>query len=574
MVNNDVRFFADISKIDEEQRMVWGTAQTDSVDNQDEIVEWEATKNAIPEYEKWRNLREMHTEKAVGIVPEIEIRDDEKQLYIGAKVVDDGAWNKVKEGVYKGFSIGGKALERLKEFDTGLGKTISRVKKYVLNEISLVDRPANPDCIFEMMKRDDDELPSKEDPLSKDVDILRKMASSLDKKILSKKQMKNLPDESYALIKKVDGEKKRLYPMPDKSHAMALLKQLMKLKVTDRERHVIHEKIKKTLGNKHSLNNCEYCREYLETLRKIEGGENIMMDKQKLLQAKALIEELLSGSEEMGEMGEEMGEEEPVEEEFGYDEGADFEGQSGDDSLGAETEDIVPSPKKDETSNISELQGSKYSDKEGADFEGWDGEQGYETGLEEDENRTHLYDDEGQRRSKAEMEGAECPYCGSTLKALMSGTFRKNSAVCPGCGTEYAVNASPKVTIAKRGNRRRPSRMAKRGVRKSFGTDPRIAKALGTITKVVQGLDARLDEIEGQPQPRKSARRMSKGGDEENTIAKASTPEGLQADIEKGVSITKAANAAGRTRTPDEDAFCNSVLERSLQHKAGLEDAG
>ena len=132
---NDVRFFAAITKVDDEKRMVYGIAQSDKLDNQDEIVEWEGTKAAIPEFMKWRNLREMHKESAVGTIPEIEIKDLEKQLYIGAKVVDDDAWKKVKEGVYKGFSIGGKALERIKEFSGEIGKTISRVKKYVLNEI-------------------------------------------------------------------------------------------------------------------------------------------------------------------------------------------------------------------------------------------------------------------------------------------------------------------------------------------------------------------------------------------------------------------------------------------------------
>ena len=565
MVSNDLKFFADISKVDEEQRMVWGTAQTDSLDNQDEIVEWEATKAAIPEFMKWRNLREMHTEKAVGTVPEIEIRDPERSLYIGAKVVDDDAWKKVKEGVYKGFSIGGKALDRLKEFDAKVGKTISRVKSYVLNEISLVDRPANPDCIFEMVKRDDSELPSRDDHLSKDVSMLRKMAHSLDKKILSKRQMIELPDESFALIRKSDNRKERLYPVPDKAHAMALLKQLMRLRVTERERHVVHEKIKKILGSKHSLNNCEYCREYMETISKIGGGDEIMMDKEKLMQAKALIEELLSGAGEVGM--EEMGEEEPVEEEFEYEDGADFEGQSGDDSLGAETEDIVPSPEKDETENISELQGSKYSDKEGADFEGWEGDDGYSVGLEEDENRTHLYDDEAERRDKAEMEGADCPYCGATLKALMSGTFRKSTATCPGCGTEYGVNAKPKVAISKRS---RPRRIVKRSrvMKKSSGN--KMAKAFGLMTKALQSIDQRLDAIEGQPQPRKNARRVAKSSEEQD-INKAS--EADQADMNKALAITKAAQAAGRARTSEEEAFCQQVFEKSLSRKAGLENA-
>ena len=69
---------------------------------------------------------------------------DDKGTYIEGKVVDDNAWKKVKEGVYVGFSIGGRVLEQVK----------NRIKAIRLSEISLVDRPANPDAIFAMVKMD------------------------------------------------------------------------------------------------------------------------------------------------------------------------------------------------------------------------------------------------------------------------------------------------------------------------------------------------------------------------------------------------------------------------------------
>jgi hypothetical protein len=565
-MNGDLHGFVEISKVDDEKRMVYGVAQSDSLDNQDEIVEWNATKEAVPEYEKWRNLREMHTEKAVGTVPDIEVRDGDRQLYIGAKVVDDDAWKKVKEKVYKGFSIGGKALNRIKEFDIKLGKSISKVKKYVLNEISLVDRPANPDCVFEIVKRSDDDIPSKNDPLSKDVDMMRKIVHSLDKKILTNNQIKKLGDNVFALIRKKGKEVERLYPVPSKAHAKALLKQLMKLDVTDRERHVIHEKIKKVLGNKHSLNNCEYCKGFAEILLNKRGGDQVM-DRAKLEQAKALIDELLASPEEEEMVEEDVG---GGEEGFEYeDEGYDFEGQKGDDNLGAETEDIVPAPEKDETEDIPELQGSRYPDKEGADAEGWTGDDGYSVGLEPDEDRTHLYDTEAERKEKQEMEGGECPYCGATLKALMSGQFRKNSAVCPGCGVEYAVGSHPKVSINKRGGRRV---LRKRATQRSDET----MNLIGNMAKAIKVINDKVDKIGSSPKPRKGRINKYAGASEEvegeeGGLKKKDMPDSLKKDMEKAVSIVKAARAAGRQLTPEEDAFNQSVLERSINHKVGIE---
>jgi phage head maturation protease len=152
---NDVQMFAEISKVDHEKRMVYGYATTSALDSQDEEITKEATEMALKDYSNWRNLREMHQASAVGTVPVIEMT--EKGAYVGAHVVDDSAWKKVENGVYKGFSIGGKRQEDEKYFNEKLQKRITRITKYKLNEISLVDRPANPEAIFNVAKRDDSE---------------------------------------------------------------------------------------------------------------------------------------------------------------------------------------------------------------------------------------------------------------------------------------------------------------------------------------------------------------------------------------------------------------------------------
>jgi hypothetical protein len=143
-----MNIFAEICKVDPEQRMVYGYASTEALDVQGERVSKDALAKALPDYMRFANIREMHQPSAVGVAKSAEI--DANGLYLAAKVVDDDAWNKVKEGVYKGFSIGGKSVSKVDE-------TITEMR---LSEISLVDRPANPDCVIEVWKADGLEVPA------------------------------------------------------------------------------------------------------------------------------------------------------------------------------------------------------------------------------------------------------------------------------------------------------------------------------------------------------------------------------------------------------------------------------
>ena len=135
--------FCPIAKVDGTLKEVWGYASTSAPDSQGEIVTREALEAALPDYMRFANIREMHLPSAVGVARAAEV--DEKGLYLRAQIVDDAAWNKVKEGVYKGFSIGGIVTRR----DADEPHIITGVE---VNEISLVDRPANPEAIFEVWK--------------------------------------------------------------------------------------------------------------------------------------------------------------------------------------------------------------------------------------------------------------------------------------------------------------------------------------------------------------------------------------------------------------------------------------
>jgi hypothetical protein len=138
-----MKIYLPIAKVDAERREVWGYASTEARDDQGEIVKREALIAALGDYMRFANIREMHQLSAVGVAREAAV--DDRGLYIGARIVDDQAWQKVIEGVYKGYSIGGQVTQR----DPVDYKTITGL---VLNEISLVDRPANPEAVFDYWK--------------------------------------------------------------------------------------------------------------------------------------------------------------------------------------------------------------------------------------------------------------------------------------------------------------------------------------------------------------------------------------------------------------------------------------
>jgi phage head maturation protease len=138
-----IELFGTLQKIDADQRVVSGYASTEAVDSAGEIVLKSAIRAALPDYLKWANIREMQANVAVGVAEDAFV--DERGLYIVAKISDDGAWSKVRAGVYKGFSVGGKVLGR----DPKSRKTITKIS---LHEISLVDRPRNTEARFDLWK--------------------------------------------------------------------------------------------------------------------------------------------------------------------------------------------------------------------------------------------------------------------------------------------------------------------------------------------------------------------------------------------------------------------------------------
>lgn len=152
------KLYAEIAKMeaqDDGTVKVWGYASSETVDSDGETITAQAMKAAIPDYMKFGAVREMHGKSAAGTAIEIKVEDDGRTFF-GAHIVDPTAVLKVKSGVYKGFSIGGSVTQR----DELNKSIISGIK---LSEISLVDRPANPEAVFTMIKMDDADKAEKGD---------------------------------------------------------------------------------------------------------------------------------------------------------------------------------------------------------------------------------------------------------------------------------------------------------------------------------------------------------------------------------------------------------------------------
>ncbi len=147
----NVRLSMPFSKVDTERRVVSGFATLDNLDKQADIVTTEASVKAFKSFRG--NIREMHQPSAVGKM--VSFKEDKyfdpesKKFYSGVFVsayISKGAqnaWEKVLDGTYTGFSIGGKMNKWDDGYDEKMDTQIRIIKDYDLVELSLVDNPAN-----------------------------------------------------------------------------------------------------------------------------------------------------------------------------------------------------------------------------------------------------------------------------------------------------------------------------------------------------------------------------------------------------------------------------------------------
>ncbi len=149
--------FLPLAKVDLDRRLVTGVATAETPDRSGEIFDYASSK---PYFEKWSAeaaaasggksfgaVRAMHTPIAAGKLTDIAFDDNAKRITVVAKIVDDDEWRKVQEGVYTGFSQGGRYVKRWADPDSGLTRYTADP-----HEISLVDLPCVRDATFDVVK--------------------------------------------------------------------------------------------------------------------------------------------------------------------------------------------------------------------------------------------------------------------------------------------------------------------------------------------------------------------------------------------------------------------------------------
>jgi len=152
--------FIPITKVNVAQRLVHGTLSEEIPDKTGEILDYASAKPAFQEWSRQfeeasggkslGNVRAMHGNIAAGKLTDIHYDDENKRIEGVAKVVDEDAWQKVLEGVYTGFSIGGGYTKRWQDTEN------PALMRYTpsLSEVSLVDNPAVPTATFSVIKHD------------------------------------------------------------------------------------------------------------------------------------------------------------------------------------------------------------------------------------------------------------------------------------------------------------------------------------------------------------------------------------------------------------------------------------
>jgi hypothetical protein len=132
--------------------MVYGKATDDSLDVDQQICDAAWLDRAMPDWFKsGGNIREQHSNIAAGVAKEYESKTDGH--YINALVVDPVSVKKVETGVLKGFSIGIKSPRVVRDNKAVNGRIIDGQ----IVEVSLVDRPANPNAKLMLAKSVDGE---------------------------------------------------------------------------------------------------------------------------------------------------------------------------------------------------------------------------------------------------------------------------------------------------------------------------------------------------------------------------------------------------------------------------------
>lgn len=138
-------------------RLVYGVCSDETLDLDQQKVDATWLRGELRSWlDDWGNIREMHQPSAVGKALEVEERDG--QFFLLSRIVDPAAVRKVDEGIYSGYSIGAKGVRVQRDPTAPMGRIVGGK----LVEVSLVDRPANSNAKFVLVKAVDADDPQGE----------------------------------------------------------------------------------------------------------------------------------------------------------------------------------------------------------------------------------------------------------------------------------------------------------------------------------------------------------------------------------------------------------------------------
>ena len=529
----ETKFFLNLpfTKVNEEERTVEGLATTDAIDKQGEQVDFDASKEAFKDWTG--NIREMHEPKAVGKA--ISWTPDEEHRGIRVKAhISKGAedtWQKIKDGTLKAFSIGGQTVHKVsqvvKDMDgTGGQRNVTRITKYKLTELSLVDNPANPHATIELVKSVDGvptQTESVEDIqkvlISEASDILedevaehRSKADSLVKKVIPAEELEKLDSEHWGVVRKFERDGKhfieRFLPMPDKVHAVRALSIAGKYNLNEEENNRVHELAKSILGSDY---------EFYSSLAN-RGGELKKMNKD-------IMDAIASLTKKV----------------------ADLEAKFSKVDAGKPDSEVATQ----EEGNVAP---KKTGDKEAdGKFEG-------EVPTEGEKHELPDVDaaDGGEKPIKTQEEGNVAPKHSDDKDA--GGDFEGE---VPTEGTKQALpdvgakGAKTSLKTQEEGNvapvKKQSLAPAKKQEIKK-GEEDALAKEIQTLRK-------RVEELESAPMPRKYRKIEKNFGSEGAVVADT-----LAEDREKCLELRKQ-EQAGRKLTTEEKSFIDSTLKKSFDAK-------
>ena len=169
MANTFATSYAAITKSEKQEDgslMVYGKATDDAIDSDNQICDMTWLAKAMPDWFKTGgNIREQHSNIAAGVAKELDSKDD--GFYVTAHVVDAQSVKKVEAGVLKGFSIGIRAPRIVRDNKAANGRIVDGQ----IVEVSLVDRPANPNAKLMLAKSDGTEVIQVEEMIEQELPV-------------------------------------------------------------------------------------------------------------------------------------------------------------------------------------------------------------------------------------------------------------------------------------------------------------------------------------------------------------------------------------------------------------------